>query len=75
MNNVFINNFSNCHEEVVKGISQDFGSRFYFVIYFYRFNFFFFLVFLDIYNGSYSVPCFFNHSWVPQKMTCKNLPY
>ena len=55
--NVFINIFSNCHKEDVKGISQDFGAEFYFVIYFYRFKLCFW-VFLDIYNGSYSVPCF-----------------
>ena len=56
MNNFVVNVFSNWQEEVVKGISQDFGASFCFVVYFYRFNLFF-LFFFDIYNGSYSVLC------------------
>ena len=46
-----------CCSEAVKGISQDFGARLYFVIYFYRFNLFLFsVVFFDSYNESFSDP-------------------
>ena len=74
MNNIFINIFSNCHEELVKGISQDFGARFYFVIYFYGFNFFFFCVssftfIMDLRMFSLNYFC------VLQRITCKNLSY
>ena len=52
MNNFYIDVFSSCHEVVIKAISQDFGARFYFTIYFYRLNLFFF-------EFSCSIPCSF----------------
>ena len=69
----FIEASSNCHEEVIKGISQDVGARFNFVIYFYRFDLLFvFFRFFDIYNGSYSIPCSFRIIFVfPRKCLVK----